>query len=151
MVTIEERFWAKVYFPPCEDDCWTWTAAKDPKGYGRFGLGSRASGIVLTHRYSYELMVGSIPEGLVLDHLCRNPTCVNPSHLEPVTNFENLRRGNAWVFWAKKTHCPQGHPYDEQNTYLYQGRRYCKTCNRKYVLASKAKARAAASKAAASS
>lgn len=74
------------------DDCWIWTAATT-KGYGVFWDGSA---VVYAHRWSYEHHVGPIPDGLVLDHLCRIPACVNPTHLEPVTLAENTERGARW-------------------------------------------------------
>lgn len=127
--SIEERFWSKVYFPPCEGDCWTWAAHRNKLGYGLLWGGSSA---VYAHRVAYELVIGSIPSGLVIDHLCRNHACVNPSHLEPVTLAENTRRGvGVSVVSASKTHCPQGHPYDDDNTLReHDGRRRCKTCIR---------------------
>lgn len=75
------------------------------------------------HRVAYAHLVGPIPDGMQLDHLCRNRTCVNPDHLEPVSAQENVRRARALV-----TACPQGHPYDATNTRMYQGRRYCRAC-----------------------
>lgn len=131
MQTIEERFWAKVYFPPCEDDCWTWTGARN-KGYGWFGINNRN---YYAHRISYEMNVGPIPEGLQIDHLCRNHACINPAHLEPVTQQVNLLRGETVVARnSAVTHCPSGHEYTAQNTRLdRQGRRYCITCLRKHV------------------
>lgn len=86
--TPEDRFWAKV--DKCRDGCWVWTAKGTPAGYGQF----RVDGVdVYAHRFSYELHVGPIPDGLQIDHLCRVTSCVNPAHLEPVTGAENLRRG----------------------------------------------------------
>ncbi|MBB4935685.1 hypothetical protein F4561_006594 [Lipingzhangella halophila] len=107
-----------------QDDCWEWTGAKNNSGYGQLRVNDRAA---YTHRLAYEMFVGSIPEGLVIDHLCRNPACCNPDHLEPVTSGENTRRGEP----ARRTHCPAGHVYDEQNTGRYaNGRRYCRSCHR---------------------
>jgi HNH endonuclease len=116
-------FWSKVE-RGAPGECWLWTGATT-KGYGRF----RGTG---AHRFAYELLVGPIPQGLQLDHLCRVRNCVNPEHLEPVTCQENLRRG----FIAKAragqrpTHCPQGHEFTTENTYIWRGnKRACKTCN----------------------
>jgi hypothetical protein len=126
-VSQQKRFWVKVALLT-QGGCWEWLAYRDRKGYGVFGR-QRA------HRVAYELLVGPIPDGLQIDHLCRNPSCVNPDHLEPVTLVENTRRGIAWqVAGAKnaaKTHCPTGHPYDDANTLiLSRGRRDCRTCQR---------------------
>lgn len=114
------------------DGCWEWQRIRNVWGYGRFNVGGTES---LAHRFSYELHIGPIPDGLVLDHLCRNPCCVNPSHLEPVTTAENLRRGDvARSAFSKplRAHCPQGHPYDEHNTYWRpDGGRDCRECMRR--------------------
>lgn len=126
----EERFWEKVE-RPTEAECWPWLGARGPKGYGM--LRSDHATTVRAHRFSYEIHIGQIPEGMVIDHLCRNPTCVNPAHLEAVTSGENTRRGITGKHHADKTHCPRGHPYDEKNTYHFgPGLRWrgCRECRR---------------------
>jgi hypothetical protein len=109
--------------------CWKWGRHLNPQGYGK-------SGGKLAHRRAYQLAIGPIPGGLVLDHLCRTRRCVNPLHLELVTSAENTRRGDLNGYAKRqlaKTHCPQGHPYDEANTYMHvhaRGRsRRCRICN----------------------
>lgn len=108
--------------------CWLWTAQLDKGGYGKVKLDGRPW---MAHRAAYTLLVGPIPAGLTLDHLCRVRNCVNPDHLEPVTLKENLMRGRTpAALNSAKTACPQGHPYDEHNTYRWRGRRMCKKCQR---------------------
>lgn len=92
-----------------ENGCWDWVAL-DPEGYGRW---SQRRGTKMAHRRIYELLRGPIPKGLTIDHLCRNRACCNPDHLEPVTFLENVMRGHGPAAQnARKTHCPQGHPYN---------------------------------------
>jgi hypothetical protein len=126
MNATSKRFWSKVAGGQV-DECWLWTACLNGVGYGRFGLTGAKSGYVLAHRWAYEQLRGDIPEGLVLDHLCRTRNCVNPWHLEPVSRRVNALRGRLWE--SEKTHCAQGHPFDETNTRLNRkGHRVCRTC-----------------------
>lgn len=127
---LAERFWAKVSRPSSPDACWEWTGTRGPDGYGQVARGRRSEGLAAAHRIAYELEVGPIPEGLQLDHLCRNRACVRPDHLEPVTQQENIRRGQGGACWAAKTHCLQGHPYSGENLVRIDGRRRCRTCMR---------------------
>ena len=103
---IWDRFWAKVVVT---DDCWEWQAYVNSKGYGLIGHENKMQ---LAHRVAYEMFVGSIPQGLQLDHLCRIRLCVNPRHVEPVTAQENSRRGLTGANNLRKTRCPKGHPLD---------------------------------------
>ena len=109
-------------------ECWVWTAYLNHAGYGQMALdGVRHP----AHRAVYMVLVGPIPEGLDLDHLCRNRACVNPDHLEPVTRSVNLSRGvGSGPRAALVTHCPAGHPYSPQNTYLSKRGRNCRACHR---------------------
>lgn len=112
------RWWQKV-IPT--DGCWHWTGYLSDQGYGRLWDGKA---VQYAHRLSFEMFRGQIPDGLDLDHLCRNRGCVNPAHLEPVTRRENVSRGKALI-----THCPHGHEYTPQNTiYRKAGGRVCRTC-----------------------
>lgn len=123
-----ERFAAKIALT--DSGCIEWIASIQGEGYGQFFRGGRTvpgeHGKVAAHRWSYEYHVGPIPEGLEIDHLCRNRLCVNPEHLEPVTSQENISRSHGN---GKKTHCPAGHPYDVDNTYSPpSGGRVCRAC-----------------------
>lgn len=121
-----DRFWTHVSFDT--NECWSWTARLDKDGYGYFNVG-HGSREQRAHRFAYTTFVGPIPDGLVLDHLCRNRRCVNPAHLEAVTVRENVIRAGR-VRTANVTHCPHGHAYDEANTYVHpiKGGRVCRAC-----------------------
>lgn len=119
---LTDRFWKKVQKT---ETCWLWTGAKQSQGYGNVRVKKvywRA------HRLAYEELVGPIPNGKQLDHLCRVKNCVNPAHLEPVTAKENTQRAFSLI-----THCPKGHPLVEGNlslAHLRSGSRRCLTCHR---------------------
>lgn len=117
LVDMDERFSSKVMQVP--DGCWLWTGTTDSSGYGQYKHLGRSR---IAHRYVYEQLVGDIPEGLEIDHLCRVRSCVNPTHMDPVTYSENQRRG---IGNLNKTHCKRGH-----NDWVPQrsGRR-CRTCH----------------------
>lgn len=128
---LVSRFWSNVDVRG-KHSCWEWMAGKT-RGYGKFYLG-KDTGLVNCHRLAWVLFFGEVEDGLELDHLCRNPGCVNPYHLEPVTHKVNTLRGGAKsAINAVKTHCIHGHEFTPANTRLYQGRngiqRSCKRCN----------------------
>jgi hypothetical protein len=112
--------------------CWIWTAGTTCNGYQKYASFRADGKMIRGHVFSYRYFVGEIPQGLELDHLCRNTLCVNPDHLEAVTHSVNIKRGltpiRARERAALRTHCPSGHPYDEVNTYWWNGTRYCKIC-----------------------
>lgn len=122
---MARRFWPKVLIT---DTCWVWTGGK---GRGRYGVWAppKTTGrkMGMAHRFAYESLVGPIPDGLEIDHLCQNPPCVNPSHLEPVTHEENMLRVR-----GRKTHCLSGHDLSvDNNRYVRpNGRISCRACNR---------------------
>jgi hypothetical protein len=120
--TAIERFWARVLIG---DGCWLWNGPKNSKGYIQF---ASASG-TLAHRFAYEYFNGPIPHGMTIDHLCRNRGCVNPDHLEAVSNRDNVLRGiGQTAINARKTHCKRGHAFTADNIRHYRGRRVCLNC-----------------------
>ncbi len=126
-MTVEERFAAK--YEVATSGCWLWTSSRFRNGYGQFR--DKRFPTALAHRVSWLLHRGPIPDGMQTDHLCRNPRCVNPDHMELVTNRENSRRGRGSV-----TSCKHGHAYDDENTgwkldKTRGWRRYCRACARK--------------------
>ena len=126
---MEERLASAIDWQP--SGCWEWHAALDGDGYGMIRVQGRTRRV---HVVVYEILVGPVPDGLVLDHLCRNPCCCNPDDLEPVTHRRNILRGDGLAASeVLRTHCPKGHPYDKTNTYVLPSRpnaRYCRECNR---------------------
>lgn len=107
------------------ETCWLWTGAT-LRGYGRVKFAGR---IYIAHRASYEAFKGPIPAGLVIDHLCRQPGCVNPDHLEAVTLTENIRRGvSKAAQWGSSDFCQRGHRFDNENTIIQRGYRLCRAC-----------------------
>lgn len=127
---LPARLFDKI-MPEPNTGCWLWVGALKSDGYGSVWEGARRT--VGAHRLVYELLRGPIPVGLSLDHLCRVPSCVNPDHLEPVTHRVNVLRGaSLQALNARKTHCPNGHPYDARDR---GGGRRCATCTRERRLA----------------
>lgn len=116
---------APMFTVDVDTGCWNWQRGRDMRGYGRFDQR-------FAHIVSYEMKFGKVPGGLVLDHLCSNPACINPDHLEPVTQRENVARSRSHV--ARKmtqTECDRGHPLSGDNLYMTpNGRRQCRACAR---------------------
>lgn len=123
-ISDRDRFLSKI--EKSDDGCWIWTAFRDRGGYGKFGWNGRVG---LAHRFAYEEFISPIPDGLTIDHLCRNPACVNPDHLEPVTMAENIHRGmspHMVIHHAQR--CVRGHDYATHSRYRNGKRICCRTC-----------------------
>ena len=135
MSTRMDKFMARVGIPlearyP-ERACWRWRGVLNEAGYGKFYVGNRK--MEYAHRWSYRAFQEEIPEGKEIHHTCKNKWCVNPEHLVAVSRKEHVDEDQRDVGGKRAvTHCPQGHPYDEDNTYLVPGRnhRLCRECRR---------------------
>lgn len=132
---LVSRFWSKV---DKSGECWEWTSTTLPGGYGTFRVAPQSRPDLqqkaVAHRVAYQLEVGPIPNGLQLDHLCRNRSCVNPAHLEAVTQQENIRRGEVGRNMSDKKCCPKGHAYSSDNTRINaSGARVCRLCQRDHA------------------
>jgi hypothetical protein len=114
-------------------ECWEWAGSRNKDGYGKFSV---RDAFAQPHRVAYEMFIGPIPDGLEIDHTCNNPPCCNPHHLKATTRLENWERsGNFTAANARKTHCKNGHVFDEANTRVRVGRngrqqRICRACDR---------------------
>lgn len=129
--TAERRFWSKV---DKSGDCWLWTASIGSDGAGQIWIGTRNR---RAYQVAYQWLVGPVPVGMELDHLCRDRRCVNPDHLEPVTHGENIRRG---LSGQLRTVCKRGHELVPPNLYVSPGgKRTCRTCRDANVRAFTAK------------
>jgi hypothetical protein len=126
LAQAEERLAKRKQIDP-ETGCWVYTGHRDADGYGKIWIAGKTCRV---HRVSYQLLIGPIPPGLQLDHLCRVRPCFNPAHLEPVTNEENSRRSG--LNQRPRTHCPRGDEYTEENTYRdRKGYGSCRTCRKR--------------------
>jgi hypothetical protein len=127
---LEQRFRSK--FIVDENGCWIWQAGKRD-GYGRYHFNDQW---IQAHRYAYEKLRDKVPDGMLLDHLCRNRPCVNPDHLEVVTLQENINRGQSpFILNKRKTHCKHGHEFNKENTAIGKnGYRKCIPCHRRRAL-----------------
>lgn len=140
-VTPLERFMPKFVIVDAgyKTPCWLWQGRLSTQGYGRFS--GQNPKTLMAHCWAYVHFVGPIPDGRELDHLCRNRSCVNPAHLEPVSHRENMLRGkNAAATNASKTHCIRGHEFTTENTWFDPKRkaRHCRKCRADFARARRA-------------
>lgn len=130
MAKFPRRFSDKVRVDP-DTGCWLWLAGKTRAGYGSFWWDGQT---LYAHRFAWEFLNGLVPDGLELDHFlfpegCAGPSCANPAHVRPASHRENTLRGDTVAArHLAKTHCPQGHEYTAENTYVRSGSRYCRAC-----------------------
>ena len=129
-IRYADDFWAHV---KKTDSCWLWLGSANELGYGQVFLGYK---LHRAHRVAYEMVVGPIPKGMTLDHLCRTRACVKPDHLEPISQRDNVLRGQGITAQkARQTHCKRGHPFDLFNTYWNRrGGRICRICSNAHSL-----------------
>jgi hypothetical protein len=127
--TVRERFWQKVK-KAGPDECWEWTSPPNERGYGC--LWTKITSSFPAHKLSLILHGGTVPNGMVVDHTCRNKICVNPNHLRAVTPRINaIENNSSWAaINASKTHCRRGHPYAGDNLRMFRGKRRCRECLR---------------------
>lgn len=140
--SVQQRVWKRVARPHCPDGCWIWQGTVTPKGYGRIRIGK---GFFYVHRLMKAKAEGAMPHDKHCDHLCRNPRCVNPSHIELVSPKINTARGLSATVTsqrhADRTHCKRGHEFTPENTRQAANGRACRECQRSYNRAFKAKRR----------
>lgn len=143
MTPLPDRIASKIAFVGSDASCWLWMAALTVKGYGEVSFEGRPHP---AHRIVYQHLVGPIPDGQVLDHLCRVRRCVNPAHLEPVTNRENLRRGDHGNQYSNeaRTHCGRGHHLTADNVYSARWWQECRACRSEATRAYRRRAKATA-------
>jgi hypothetical protein len=135
-IPATQRFWNKVKFQKSPANCWLWTRCVGPQGYGIFTIQRHQN--IRAHVFAYQEFFGPVPEGYGIHHKCQNKLCVNPKHLELLTKSEHTK-----IHWTKspgllgaaaqraKTHCPHGHPYNNENLYIRKtGSRTCRICQK---------------------
>lgn len=121
-----DRFWQ--FVEEADNGCWEWVGCVKSSGYGIFSLGRRGTAF-RAHRVAWSILRGRLSDAQTLDHLCRNRRCVNPAHLDPVSNKENILRGESFSAKnARKTHCQRGHEFTPENISEYRGKRRCRAC-----------------------